>query len=83
MNVDLTVELEQLVQHKVDSGRYNSQSDVVSDALRLLAERDEWIESSKARLRRMVTEGFDSIRCGDVVDGYEFFAALEQVIYNP
>lgn len=34
MNVDLTVELEQLIQHKVESGRSNSQSDVVSDALR-------------------------------------------------
>ena len=41
MNVHLTPELEQLVQGKVKSGRYNSASEVVREALRLLEQRDE------------------------------------------
>ena len=41
MNVHLTPELEQLVQSKVNSGRYNSASEVVGEALRLLEQRDE------------------------------------------
>ncbi len=40
MNVSLTPELEQLVQEKVASGLYQTASEVVRDALRLLKERD-------------------------------------------
>ena len=40
MNVSLTSELEQFVSTKVESGRYNSASEVVREALRLLEEHD-------------------------------------------
>jgi antitoxin ParD1/3/4 len=40
MNVSLTPELEQFVQAKVQSGRYNSASEVVREALRLLEEHE-------------------------------------------
>ena len=40
MNVSLTPELEQFVQTKVQSGRYNSASEVVREALRLLEEHE-------------------------------------------
>ncbi|MEO8594691.1 MAG: type II toxin-antitoxin system ParD family antitoxin [Candidatus Solibacter sp.] len=38
MNVSLTPELEKFVSTKVESGRYNSASEVVREALRLLEE---------------------------------------------
>ncbi len=41
MNVSLTPELEKLVADKVGSGRYNSASEVVREALRLLEEQDQ------------------------------------------
>ena len=41
MNVSLTSELEKFVSAKVDSGRYNSASEVVREALRLLEEHDQ------------------------------------------
>ena len=40
MNVSLTPELEKFVASKVDSGRYNSASEVVREALRLLEEHE-------------------------------------------
>src|SRR5277367_6746005 len=40
MNVSLTPELEKFVTTKVESGRYNSASEVVREALRLLDEHD-------------------------------------------
>jgi antitoxin ParD1/3/4 len=40
MNVSLTAELEKFVSAKVDSGRYNSASEVIREALRLLEEHD-------------------------------------------
>jgi antitoxin ParD1/3/4 len=41
MNVSLTPELEEFVSAKVQSGRYNSASEVVREALRLLEDHDE------------------------------------------
>ena len=41
MNVSLTTELEKFVSTKVESGRYNSASEVVREALRLLEEHDQ------------------------------------------
>ena len=40
VNVHLTPELETLVQNKVRTGRCNSASEVVREALRLFEERD-------------------------------------------
>ncbi len=40
MNVSLTPELEKFVSAKVESGRYNSASEVVREALRRLEEHD-------------------------------------------
>ncbi len=40
MNVSLTPQLEEFVSGKVQSGRYNSASEVVREALRLLEEHD-------------------------------------------
>jgi len=41
MNVSLTPELDKFVSGKVESGRYNSASEVVREALRLLEEYDQ------------------------------------------
>ena len=40
MNVSLTPELEQFVNGKVRTGRYNSASEVVREALRLLEQHE-------------------------------------------
>jgi len=41
MNVSLTPELERFVSNKVQTGRYNSASEVVREALRLLEEHEQ------------------------------------------
>lgn len=77
MNVHLTPELEQLVQLRLESGRYNSASEVVRDALRLLADRDEQVELRKQELQKKIAHGLDSLQRGTGVDGGQFFAELE------
>ncbi len=64
MNVHLTQEFEQLVQNRVDSGRYNSAGEVVRDALRLLADRDQLIDRRKQDLRKKIAQGLDSLQRG-------------------
>ena len=78
MNVLLTPQLEKLVSDKVESGRYNSASEVVREALRLLQERDEVREVQLQELRNKITEGLDSLEKGDWVDGESFFEQLRQ-----
>lgn len=60
MNVSLTPELEQLVNEKVGSGLYQTASEVVREALRLLKQRDD-----QARLRADIQAGFDQLARGE------------------
>jgi antitoxin ParD1/3/4 len=57
MNVSLTPELERLINEKVDSGLYQTASEVVREALRLLKERDQ----AREQLRADVRSGFDQL----------------------
>ena len=77
MNVNLTPELERLVQKKVKTSRYNSASEVVREALRLLEERDHIIKLRREELRKKIAEGLDSLRRGEGVDGEEVFNRIE------
>ena len=77
MNVHLTPELEQLVQSRVKSGRNNSASEVVREALRLLEQRDEVFTLRKDEIRRQIEEGWQSARCGEFVDGDEVFDRVD------
>ena len=60
MHVSLTPQLEELVRRKVESGLYNSASEVVREALRLLGERDRLREMRLEELRREIQRGLDS-----------------------
>jgi antitoxin ParD1/3/4 len=76
MNVHLTPELEQLVHNKVQTGRYNSASEVVREALRLLEEHDQLRHVRIQEMRLKIQEGWDSLRRGEGVDGGDFMAQL-------
>ena len=69
MNVNLTRELEELVRRKVESGLYNNQSEVVREALRLLAEQDRLREAHLTKLRGALAEGLKQADRGELLDG--------------
>ena len=60
LNVNLTPKLEKLVRQKVSSGRYNSASEVVREALRLMEAQDELRTLKLEQLRRDLQQGLDS-----------------------
>lgn len=64
MNVSLTPGLEQFVNDKLASGPYQNASQVIGEALRLLKERDERLET----LRRDVRAGFEAAERGEYED---------------
>ena len=64
MNVSLTPELEEFVEHKVASGLYGSSSEVVRGALRLMEERDRLLDARLEDLRGEVQKGLTQLKEG-------------------
>ncbi|MGI8670103.1 MAG: type II toxin-antitoxin system ParD family antitoxin [Aridibacter sp.] len=65
MNVSLTKELEEMINQKVQSGLYNSASEVIREGLRLLNEQDLLKQIRIEELRREVQKGVDQVRAGN------------------
>ncbi|MGA1995911.1 MAG: type II toxin-antitoxin system ParD family antitoxin [Bryobacteraceae bacterium] len=68
MNVSLTPELEKFVAAKVESGRYNSASEVVREALRLLEEHDSARAVQLAEFNGELGRRLAALDRGEVVD---------------
>ena len=64
MNITLTPELENLINEKVKSGKYDSPGEVIREGLRLLKEQDELKRIRMEELRREVQKGIDDMREG-------------------
>jgi len=78
MNVSLTPELEKFVSAKVGSGRYNSASEVVREALRLLEERDEARAAQLAEFNQELGRRLESLDSGQHVEPAEVRARLKR-----
>ena len=76
MNVNLTRELEELVLDKVKSGRYNSASEVVREALRLMEQKDEVRAIQLQALRKRIDKAVSELDRGEGVDGETFMQEL-------
>jgi antitoxin ParD1/3/4 len=66
MNISLTPELEQFIARKVESGLYQTASEVIRDGLRLLRERDDLYQQKREDLRRELIMGIDQANQGKV-----------------
>jgi antitoxin ParD1/3/4 len=78
MNVSLTSELERFVSDKVESGRYNSASEVIREALRLLEEHDQARAAQLAEFNRELGRRLASIDRGETVKSAEARARLQR-----
>lgn len=78
MIVSLTPELEELVQEKVASGRYQSASEVIQEALRLL-EQEEGLRTPRLEeVRKKIQLGLDQLDRGEGIPGEEVYARMKQ-----
>lgn len=64
MNVSLTPQLEEMINKKVETGLYQSASEVVRAGLRLLEEQDRTREQRLEELRREIALGIKDIEEG-------------------
>ena len=60
MNISLTPHLEEMIREKIATGSYNSASEVVREALRLLEQADQFQAMKIQKLREDIREGLDS-----------------------
>ena len=80
VNVSLTPELNAFLQRRLKSGRYQTTSEVVREALRLLErqeqERDPAFQGLKAKLDRNAAQA----EAGELLEGAEVFDELREMI---
>jgi antitoxin ParD1/3/4 len=78
MNVSLTPELEKLVTRKVESGLYQSASEVTREGLRLLDDQDHLRELHLAEVRKKIQTGLDELDRGEGIPGDEAHAQMKR-----
>ena len=75
-------ELAQLIQEKINSGRYSSASEVVREALRLLKQKDELHAVRLRQLRSRIDKGLAEAGRSEGVDGDTFMQGLIEDLDN-
>jgi len=78
MNISLTPELEKLVTQKVDSGLYQSASEVIREGLRLLDDQDRLRELHLNEVRKKIQTGLDQLDRGEGIPGDQAYAQMKQ-----
>jgi antitoxin ParD1/3/4 len=78
MNVNLGPTLEKFVTDMIRTGLYQSQSEVLREALRLLKEREHAKKAALARLRKEIAIGTEQADRGDVFPASEVFAEIRE-----
>ena len=79
-NVSLTPELDEFLQSRVRSGRYQTTSEVVREALRLLERHEQEREEAFQQLKAKLERGAAQAERGELLDGDEVFDELRQMI---
>jgi antitoxin ParD1/3/4 len=77
LNVSLTPELGRFIASRVRSGKYQTASEVVREALRLLESRERSPVTSVSELKAEIELGLEQLRRGEAVDGATFFEGLQ------
>jgi antitoxin ParD1/3/4 len=80
MNANLGPVLEEFVAKLLDSGLYQSQSEVVREGLRLLKEREDLKKLRLSELRKEIALGSEQADRGEFVDGLR---ALRRIRRRP
>jgi antitoxin ParD1/3/4 len=80
VNISLTPELGAFLQSRVKSGRYQTTSEVVREALRLLQQQESEREAGLKQLKAKLQRGAAQAERGELLDADEVFEELRQLI---
>jgi antitoxin ParD1/3/4 len=80
VNVSITPELDAFLQNRVKSGRYQTTSEVVREALRLLERQEKERDQAFRQLKTKLEKGAGQAERGELLDGDEVFDELREMI---
>ena len=80
VNISLTPELGAFLQSRVKSGRYQTTSEVVREALRLLQHQEKEREAGLEQLKAKLQRGALQAQRGELLDSDDVFEELRKVI---
>jgi antitoxin ParD1/3/4 len=78
MNITLKPEQSELIQQKLNSGKYNNAEEVIAEALQLLYQRDREYETWVEETREKVDVAIEELRRGEGIDGNIVIAQLKE-----
>ena len=80
VNISITPELDAFLQSRVDSGRYQTTSEVVREALRLLERQEREHDEAFHQLKAKLEIGTAQAERGELIDGVQVFDELREMI---
>jgi antitoxin ParD1/3/4 len=80
VNISLTPELGAFLQSRVKTGRYQTTSEVVREALRLLERQEKEREHVFRQLKAKLQRGAAQAARGELLDGDQVFAELRELM---
>jgi len=82
VNISLTPELDAFLQSRVRSGRYQTTSEVVREAIRLLERQERDREESFQQLKMKLERGAAQAERGELIDGDQVFDELTRISHQ-
>ncbi len=80
VNISITPELDVFLQSRVESGRYQTTSEVVREALRLLERQERERDEAFLQLKAKLEIGTAQAESGELIDGVQVFDELREMI---
>jgi antitoxin ParD1/3/4 len=80
VNISITPELDAFLKSRVQSGRYQTTSEVVREALRLLERQENEREEARRQLKAKLERGAAQAGRGELLDGDKVFDELREMI---
>lgn len=80
VNISITPELDAFLQSRVASGRYQTTSEVVREALRLLERQEQERDQAFLQLKAKLETGAAQAERGELLDGDQVFEELREMI---
>ncbi|MBS0184896.1 MAG: type II toxin-antitoxin system ParD family antitoxin [Proteobacteria bacterium] len=82
MNISLNNTLEKFIQKKIETGLYNSASEVVREGIRLLMERDMLFQQQIQKLNHEIEAGLRQLQNGESISGPQVFEEIKKMSDN-
>ena len=80
VNISITPELDAFLQSRVQSGRYQTTSEVVREALRLLERHEQERDEAFLQLKGKLQRGAEEADRSELLDGDQVFEELREMI---